>query len=77
MMLLMLLLYTLLMLMSIFVTQPEKTGLFYTKYTCSYYSTCLLFYMCYPESVIFIEFLMDFCIYDGNLGTLLSTDKSL
>ena len=34
---------------------------------CSYYGAYFLFYMCYPESVSFIEFLMDFCIYDDLL----------
>ena len=41
---------------------PGKTGLIYTKYICSHYCTYLLFCMCYPNSVSFIEFLMDFCI---------------
>ena len=60
----------------IFVTGPGKTGLIYTKHTCSYYGTYLLFCMSYPKSVSFIEFLMDFCIYDDILDTLWSTDKS-
>ena len=33
--------------------------------------------MGYPNSVSFIEFLMDFCIYGDNLGTTLITDKKL
>ena len=31
--------------------------------------------MCYPESVNFIEFLMDFCIYDDILDMIQITDK--
>ena len=41
------------------VTAPGKTGLIYTKYTFFYYSTYLLFCMCYPKSVSFIEFPLD------------------
>ena len=33
--------------------------------------------MCYPNSVNLIEFLMDFCIYDDILDTILITDKKL
>ena len=33
--------------------------------------------MCYPKSVSFIEFLMDFCIYDDTLGIIQITDKKL
>ena len=47
-----------------YVTGAGKTGLIYTKYTCSYYGTYLLFFMCYLKSVNFIKFLMDFCICD-------------
>ena len=60
-----------------YVTGPGKTDLIYTKYTCSYYGTYLLFYMCYPISVSFIEFLMEFCIYDDILDTIWITDKKL
>ena len=59
------------------MTGPGKTGLIYTKYTCLYYGTYLLFCMCYPKSVNFIEFLMDFCIYDDILGTIMVIDKRL
>ena len=59
------------------MTGPGKTGLIYTKYTCLYYGTYLLFCMCYPKSVNFIEFLMDFCIYDDVLHTIQNTDKTL
>ena len=31
----------------------------------------------YTKSVSFIEFLMNFCIYGDNLGTILITDKKL
>ena len=33
--------------------------------------------MCYPKSVNFIEFLMDFCIYDDILDTIQVTGKTL
>ena len=33
--------------------------------------------MCYPKSVIFIEFLMDFCIDDNILDVIQITDKKL
>ena len=56
------------------VTRPGKKGLIYTKYMCSYYGTYLLCCMCYPNSVGFIEFLMDFSIYDNMLH---NTDKKL
>ena len=59
------------------VTGPGKTGLIYTKYTCLYYGTYLLFCMCYPQSVTFIEFFMDFCIYDDILHTIQIADKNL
>ena len=60
-----------------YVTGPGKTGLIYTKYTCLYYSMYLLLCMCYPHSVNFIEFLMDFCIYDNILDTIQIIDKKL
>ena len=59
------------------VTGPERIGLIYTKYTCSYYDIYLLFYMCYAKSVNFIEFLMDFGISDDIVDTILITDKKL
>ena len=46
-----------------YVTGPEKTGLIYTKYTYSYYGAYLLFRICYPNSVSFIEFLRILCLY--------------
>ena len=61
----------------VYVTRPGKTGLIYTKYTCLNYVTYLLFCMCYPKSVNFIEFLMDFCIYDDILDTIQVTGKKL
>ena len=61
----------------IFVTGPGKTGLIYTKYTCLYYGTYLLFCMRYPKSVNFIEFLMDFCIYDDIFNIIQITNKKL
>ena len=36
-----------------------------------------LFCMCYPKSVNFIEFPMDFCIYNEILDTNWITDKKL
>ena len=60
-----------------YVTGPSKIGLNYTKYTCSYYGIYFLFCMCYPKSVSFIEFLMDFCIHDDILDTRQITNKKL
>ena len=59
------------------VTGPQRIGLIYTKYTCSYYGIYLLFYMCYAKSLNFIEFLMDFGISDDIIVTVLTTDKKL
>ena len=61
----------------IYVTRPGKTGLIYTKYTCLYYGTYLLFCICYLNSVNFIEFLMNFCIYDDILDMIQIPDKTL
>ena len=63
--------------MSTYVTGPGKTGLIYAKYTCLYYGMYLLFCMCYPHSVNFTEFLMDYCIYDDILNMIQTTDKKL
>ena len=52
-------------------------GHIYAKYICSYYGTYLLFCMCYPNSVNFIEFLMDFCIHDDILDTRQITNENL
>ena len=59
------------------MTGPGKTGLIYTKYTCLYYGTYLLFCMCYPKSVNFIELLMDFCIHDDIFNMLHIANKKL
>ena len=59
-----------------YVTGPEKTCLIYTKYTCSYYGTYILFFINHAKSVSFIEFLMDFCIYIDILDTILNAEKS-
>ena len=59
------------------MTGPGKTGFIYTKYTCLYYGTYLLFCMCYQQSVNFIEFAIDFCIYDDILDTIEIIDKML
>ena len=63
--------------MNIYVTGPRKTGLIYTKYTCLYYGMYLLFCICYPRSVNFIEFLIDFSIYEDILDMLQIIDKKL
>ena len=57
-----------------YVTGPGKTGLMYTKYACLYYGTFLLFCMCFPKSVNFVEFLMDLSIYDDILD-IYNTDN--
>ena len=61
----------------IFVTEPGKTDLIYTKCACLYYGMYLLFCMCYPKSVNFNTFLMDFYIYDDVVDTIHGTDKKL
>ena len=53
----------------IYVTGPEKTGRIYAKYTCSCYGTYLAFWMCYSQSVSFIEFPIDFCMHDKTWGS--------
>ena len=61
-----------------YVTRPGKTGLIYTKCTCSYYGIYLLFCMCYPKSVSFIEFFMHFCIIIWwHFRSIQITDKEL
>ena len=59
------------------MTGPGKTGLIYTKHMCLYYGTYLQFCVCYPNSVNFIEFLMDFCIYDDILDAIQIIEKKL
>ena len=61
--------------MTLYMAGPGKTGLIYTRYTCSYYGTYLLFCMGYTKSVSFIEFLMDVCIYDVILDAIQIKDK--
>ena len=63
--------------LSEYVTRPGKTGLIYTKYTCLYYGTYLLFCISYPKSVSFIEFPIDLCIYDDIVDAIRITDKKL
>ena len=63
--------------MCVCVTGPGKTGLTYTKYMCLYYGTYLQFCVYYPDSVSFIEFLMDLCKYDEILDVIQITDKKL
>ena len=50
-------------LLYIYVTGPEKTGLIYIKYTYSCYGAYLLTCASYPNSVSFIKFLRTFYIY--------------
>ena len=64
-------------LITTFVTGPGKTGLIYTKYTCSYYGMYLMFCIIYPKSVSLIEFLMDLCIPDDILDAIWVADKKL
>ena len=52
------------------MTGPEKTGLIYPKYTCSYYGIYLLIYMRYAKSLNLIEILKDSCIHDDILDTI-------
>ena len=59
-----------------YVTGLGKTGRIYTNYTPLHYGMYLLLCMCYPKSVSFIEFLMDFCIYDDISDTIRIKDKS-
>ena len=65
------------MLMIINVTGPEKTGLIYVKYICSYYGTYLKFWLCYSQSVNFIEFHIDFCMHDKACVIIQNTIKKL
>ena len=58
---------------TIYVTGPEKTGLIYIKYTCSYYGTYLVLWIGYSHSVSFIEFTIDFCILDKNCVIIQNT----
>ena len=62
---------------TLLVTRPEITALIYIKYTCSYCGIYLLLCMCYLQSASFIDFLMDFCLYDDILDAILITDKKL
>ena len=60
-----------------YVTGSGKTGLIYTKYTCLYNCTYLLFCIRYLKSVSFIEFLMDVCIYDNIFDAIRIANKKL
>ena len=44
------------------VTRHEKTGLMYTKYTCSYYCEYLPYCIRYSQSVSCMRFLTNCCI---------------
>ena len=65
------------LLKSEYVTGPGKKGLIYTKHMCLYYGTNLLFHVCYPKSVSFIDFIMHLCMYDDILYAIRITDKKL
>ena len=56
---------------------PGETSLIYTKYTCLDYGTYLLFCMCYPKSVGYMESHMDFCTYVYIFDTIRIIDKKL
>ena len=66
------------------VTGLEKTGLIYTKYTCSQYGTYFLFCMCYAKSISCIDILDTTLITDkyllpfklSKLGQILHVDKT-
>ena len=59
------------------MTGPGKTGLIYIKYTRLYYGKYLLLCMCYQNSANFVEFLMDFCMYDDISDMIQITGKKL
>ena len=62
------------------VTRPEKTGVSTQNALVHIMaSSYILFCMCYAKAVSFIEFLIDFCMYDDIkfLDTLLITDKKI
>ena len=58
------------------VAKPGNTDLIYIKKIKYTYGRYILFCMCYPKSVCFIEFLMDFCTYDDILDTIQIKDKN-
>ena len=57
------------------MTGPEKTGLIYAKYMCSYYGKYLVFWMCYSQS--FIKCFIDFYIYDKRCAKIQNIIKKL
>ena len=59
------------------MTQHEKTGLMYTKYTSSYYGIYLLNYLRYYNSVNCIRLPMKCCINGGNSIRLLALSMKL
>ena len=61
-----------------YVTRPGKTGLIYTKYTCSYYGIYLPFCMgAIHNLLVLLNSCMDFCTYDDISHTIRFTDKKL
>ena len=60
-----------------YVTRPEKTGLIYAKYTCSYYGTYLMSWICCSQSVSFVEFPINFWLYDKTCVIIQNIIKKL
>ena len=61
----------------LFVTRHEKTGLMYTKYTCSYYCEYLPYCIRYSQSVSCMRFLTNCCINGEKFVRLLCLHKKL
>ena len=62
---------------TIYVTQSDKTSLIARKYTHVYNYIYLLFYVCYSNSVSFIELLRSFCIHGEACAKILCSEKEL
>ena len=61
----------------IYVTQHEKTGLMYTKYTYSCYSKYLPYCIRFSKSVTCMRFLINSCINGKNCVRFLCLHKKL
>ena len=59
------------------VTQSDKTSLIARKYIHVYNYIYLLFYVCYSNSVSFIELLRSFCIRGEACAKILCSEKEL
>ena len=68
---------TLLISTTIYVTRHEKTGLMYTKYTRSYYYKYLRYCIRYSQSVSCMRFLTNCCINAEKFVRLLCLHKKL